>query len=254
MQNYELLKTDPTIHNAYLTKKQNSVLFSEILKHTFSGKKEPISFISLNITTGSPETSSKVLSDYIEFTLNQSKIEFVELYRRTIKDILEVNDYRAENLRTEFQEKLLIKSQEVEEALLISTGTKQDSHIAKEVKTMFTGNVPLFLTGKESLRLKLKLLKEKLALSNDKRADSYISGMASISSANNTLNLALSKKIGIKTAIIDAAPNTPTTHSKPKRALIIALSVITGCFIGLLSGLIKSSYKRYRINKHQTTS
>ena len=136
----------------------------------------------------------------------------------------------------------------VAEALSIAkaVGIKQSVHQKAEIIAN-DGKLPRYMFGEKALAAEKNALdqREKLAKSLPFGEDHFIEGLPEKSFEIKKLKELKIDFEQVKLAKVDEFASLPRKPIKPKKMLILALSLVAGGFLGLMMALLVAAYKRY---------
>jgi chain length determinant protein (polysaccharide antigen chain regulator) len=135
------------------------------------------------------------------------------------------------------------------EANQIATAVGQlNSVFSKNEVLADVKDMPLYLYGTKALKAESKALenREKTAKNLPYGEEHFIEGLPEILFKINQLkNIEIDfSKVSI--AQVDEKATVPSRPIKPRKSLILALGLIAGGFLGLITALLVGAYKRYQ--------
>lgn len=106
-------------------------------------------------------------------------------------------------------------------------------------------NVPLYMRGTKSLLAELDMLKHR------KQETAFISGLPELMVHKKQLRKLALNTDGFRLMRVDEAALAPLHPFKPKRRLIILVTLLVGLLLGCFSAFITEAYTRHRLGKMQ---
>lgn len=219
-------------------------------------KKDAESFVSVSFELKDPEFAADFLNGYVEFALNQRLTE--------IKDTLNIKrdarikklDYDSSLMREKYYTQKIRRSLQLNEALGIAKAVGQLEPVYSKSDILGSFKPPLYMYGAKALEAEESALasRDKLAKDHPLGEEHFIAGLPEILFEMEELkNLEIDyEKVAV--ASIDERALVPESPFKPKKALILALAIVAGGFLGLMVALVVASYKRYLENKAKKTA
>jgi chain length determinant protein (polysaccharide antigen chain regulator) len=240
-------------HNLYseqLTLSQNFEVFNELFSIKLSNdKKDAESFVEVKFELGDAEYATELLNAYIAYSLDTRRADIAQsFYSKKNMRIREL-EYQASEIRNRYYSNKDRRSLQLTEALMIAqkTGQKTAIHLQNKMIGSSSG-LPLYMFGSNALSA------EKSAMDN--RAETtknlplgeehFIAGLPEkmfLINKLKQLNIDFEK---VSIAKIDEFASLPRNPIKPRKLLIVALSIVLGGFVGLMTALLVAGYKRYR--------
>lgn len=247
-QNIQLIKDNELFDDSF-TFSQNFIQFDERFKIKLSNdKKDAEKFIELKFELGNAELAAKLLNDYVRFSLNSRLMDVKATLEHKLSQAIRKLEYDASLIRDKYYTDKAREGLEVSEALAIakSAGISESIH-QKSGVIADSDALPRYMFGAKALAA------EKIALDNRTKLaknlpfgeDHFIEGLP-----EKSFKIAKLKELKIdfdkvKLAKVDELASLPRKPIKPKKALIVALSIVAGLFLGLMTALLVAAYKRY---------
>lgn len=247
-QNIKLIK-DNGLYNESLTFSQNFSQFDERFKVKLSNvKKDAEKFIELKFELGDAELSTQLLNEYVAFSLNSRLIDVRATLEHKLSQAIRKLEYDASLIRDKYYTDKAREKLVVAEALSIAkaVGIKQSVHQKAEIIAN-DGKLPRYMFGEKALAAEKNALdqREKLAKSLPFGEDHFIEGLPEKSFEIKKLKELKIDFEQVKLAKVDEFASLPRKPIKPKKMLILALSLVAGGFLGLMMALLVAAYKRY---------
>lgn len=247
-QNIQLIKDNELFDDSF-TFSQNFIQFDQRFKIKLSNdKKDAEKFIELKFELGNAELAAKLLNDYVRFSLNSRLMDVKATLEHKLSQAIRKLEYDASLIRDKYYTDKAREGLEVSEALAIakSAGISESIH-QKSGVIADSDALPRYMFGAKALAA------EKIALDNRTKLaknlpfgeDHFIEGLP-----EKSFKIAKLKELKIdfdkvKLAKVDELASLPRKPIKPKKALIVALSIVAGLFLGLMTALLVAAYKRY---------
>ncbi len=203
--------------------------------------KKPYQQITLSLQTDSPELSSRWLNEYIQFSQERFISELTDNIRSQISAAKNNLLLKIQSKKANYRSNLSEEIKNLEEALAIAE--EIGLHNRLKTETIFYKPEVLdqmrsvYRLGTKSLKAELNALKARV-----KDTDST----PGLSAEKLKLELLSSIKLNtesISPMTLDLAAEPDSKPVKPKRLLIIALSVLLGGMVGVIIILVKSAIR-----------
>jgi chain length determinant protein (polysaccharide antigen chain regulator) len=247
-QNIKAIKEN-RLYDEGLTFSQNFSSFSTLFKVQLSNdKKDAEKFIELRFELGNAELATQLLNDYVAFSLNSRLVDVKATFEHKLSQAIRKLEYDASLIRDKYYTDKARKGLEVSEALAIakSAGISQSVH-QKSGVIANTNTLPRYMFGSNALAAEKVALdsRAKLAKSLPFGEDHFIAGLPEKSFEIKKLKELKIDFEKVKLAKVDELASLPRSPIKPKKKLIVALSIVVGLFLGLMTALLVAAYKRY---------
>lgn len=237
-----LSKTDilEYIHTESMTQPEARKAFDKSLSIRIP-KKKPYSQITLSLETNSPELSTRGLNNYIQY----AQARFIEELAKDINSQVDATKHKIQlNIQSKnanYLSDLNEEIQNLEEALVVA----QEIGLQNPLNTEITFDRPLVLDqlrgmyylGSKSIKAELNALK--LRAKNSGKAP----GLSTEKFKLELLSSITLDTNSISPITIDLAAEPNLTPIKPKKLLIISLSVLLGGFLGIMAALAKRTLR-----------
>ena len=247
-QNIKLIKEN-ALYNDGLTFSQNFIQFDERFKVKLSNdKKDAETFIELKFELGNADLATQLLNEYVVFSLNSRLADVKETFEHKLSQAIRKLEYDASLIRDKYYTDKARTGLEVSEALSIArvAGITQSVH-QKSGVIGNAGALPRYMFGSSALAAEKVALdnRAKLAKNLPFGEDHFIAGLPEKSFEIKKLKELKIDFEKVKLAKVDELASLPRSPIKPKKKLIVALSIVAGLFIGLMTALLVAAYKRY---------
>jgi len=252
-QNIKLIK-DNDLYNDDLTLSQNFSQFDEIFKVKLSNdKKDAEKFIELKLELGNAELATQLLNAYVAFALNSRLVDVESTFKHKLSQEIRKLEYDASLIRDKYYTDKARERLVVAEALSIarSVGLKNPVHQKSNMIANNSG-LPRYMYGEKALSAEKNALdkRDKLAKNLPFGEDHFIKGLPEKSFEIKKLKELKIDFEQVKLAKVDELASLPRKPIKPKKALIMALSLVAGLLLGLMTALLVAAYKRY-LKEHE---
>ncbi|MEY8206169.1 MAG: Wzz/FepE/Etk N-terminal domain-containing protein [Bermanella sp.] len=246
-QNLVKIKATGGLYNSELTEAQNFTDFGDRLNITLSGNKDAETFIKLKFELHEAQAAANFLNDYVEFSLQRRLSEI----RQTLesKRLVRLNklEYDASLIRDKYYSQKIQRKLQLNEAHLIAKSVGQLEPIYSKSDILGSFTPPLYMYGAKALAAEERALsgREAMTAGLPHGEEHFITGLSSILfeiRQLKSLNVDYSK---IKIVQLDEPASVPVNPAKPKKLLVMVLSVVAGGFLGLMMALMAAAYKRH---------
>jgi chain length determinant protein (polysaccharide antigen chain regulator) len=238
------------LYNEKLTEAQNFNSFNELFSVSLSNpKKDAEQFVELKLDFNHAENATKLMNDYLTFTLNAKLNSLETTLANKLAARIESLEYDASLIREKYRTGKTYRKLLLDEASGIAQKIGQSESVySKNGILADTADLPLYLYGSKALIAESNALsnREKLSKNLPFGEEHFINGLPEILFEIQQLkNLKIDfSKVSI--AKIDEFATVPVKPIKPRKALILALGLIAGGFLGLMTALIVGAYKRHK--------
>lgn len=237
------------LYNEALTESQNFNEFNEWFAVTLSSKKDVEQFVELKLDLNNPELAAKLMNDYVAFALDSKLNNFKETLTNKLAVRIEALEYDARLIREKYHTGKAYRKLELEEASQIAKQVGQaDSVYSKNNMLSDATDLPLYLYGSKALIAESNALdnREKLTKGLPYGEEHFIAGLPEILFEIQQLKSLKIDYSKVRIAHIDEHAVVPSRSIKPRKTLIVALGLIAGGFLGLMTALIVAAYKRHK--------
>lgn len=238
------------LYDDKLTEAQNFNKFNELFSVSLSNpKKDAEQFIELKLDFNHAENAAKLMNDYLIFTLNAKLTSLETTLANKLAARIESLEYDASLIREKYRTGKTYRKLLLDEASGIAQKIGQSESVySKNGILADTADLPLYLYGSKALIAESNALsnREKLSKNLPFGEEHFINGLPEILfeiQQLKNLKIDISK---VKIAKIDEFATVPVKPIKPRKALILALGLIAGGFLGLMTALLVGAYKRHK--------
>lgn len=240
------------LYDEALSDGQNFARLDKLVSTKLSNeKKDAESFVSINFEMKDPEFAADFLNGYVEFALTQRLEEIKDTL--TIKREARLNklSYDAGLIREQYYTQKIRRSLELSEALRIAKAVGQAEPVYSKSDILGSFKPPLYMYGAKALEAEESALnsRDKIAKNYPLGEEHFIQGLPEILFEMQQLKSLEIDYSKVSVASIDERALVPERPIKPKKALILALAIVAGGFMGLMVALVVASYRRYLENK-----
>lgn len=178
------------------------------------------------------------LNNYVAYVQQQTKQQLITAVKKSMALVVDSSNKQITVMRSSYQQKLQDQILKLEEALSIAQQLGYEkpvqSGLAEKLPTNKLDESLLYMRGTKVLRAELAVLK------NRKNTDAYINGIRPLQEKIQYLqSLNFENQLNNFIAI-DQNASVSSKPIKPKKLLVLMLSLILGMMIGILWALIKS--------------
>ncbi len=236
------------LYSPLLSEAQNFSNFDKLLTINLSNdKKDNETFIAINFQWRDAQQAAELLNDYVAFTLKGRISEIKQTLES--KRLVRLNklEYDASIIRDKYYSKKTQRKLQLDEALVIAKNVGQVESIYSKSDILGSFKHPLYMYGAKALAAEENALnqRESLAKGFPHGEEHFIAGLSSILFEITQLrNLKIDySKVNI--VQLDELAQVPLSPVKPRKLLVLVLSVVAGGFLGVMLALIMSAYKRH---------
>ena len=199
-------------------------------------KEYPGPHILVEYDSGNKDKSNEVLTQYLAFAGNGFVQDLIKLHKQKVEQKIDLLEFKIKASRA--QEKIRREDNIVrlENDLDIATklDIKENRMMTLHDKSSLTVvasniNIPRYMHGTKVLLAELDVLK------NRGSDDAFIKGLRDWQQEADRLKLIKYLPEQFQPFILDGAINEPKSPIKPKKRLILALSVVLGLFLGIFA-------------------
>jgi chain length determinant protein (polysaccharide antigen chain regulator) len=247
-QNLLKLKALDGLYNPLLTESQNFTRFDDLLSVQLSNdKKDDEKYIELKFQWADAEVAADLLNAYVGFALQGRLIEVEQTIES--KRFVRINklEYDASLIRDKYYSQKLQRKLKLDEALGIAKSVGQLEPIYSKSDILGSFKPPLYMYGAKALAAEEIALnqRESLAKNLPHGEEHFIEGLSSILFEIKQLKDLRVDYSKVEIAQLDEPALVPIRPIKPRKLLVVALSVVAGGFLGIMLALIMAAYKRH---------
>jgi chain length determinant protein (polysaccharide antigen chain regulator) len=238
------------LYNENLSLAQNFNGFDKLFSITLSNpKKDAEQFIEVKLDLTDAGLATDFLNQYVEFALASRLQQIKHTLSNKLAAQADKLEYDASLIREKYYTGKIYRKLVLAEANQIATAVGQlNSVFSKNEVLADVKDMPLYLYGTKALKAESKALenREKTAKNLPYGEEHFIEGLPEILFKINQLkNIEIDfSKVSI--AQVDEKATVPSRPIKPRKSLILALGLIAGGFLGLITALLVGAYKRYQ--------
>ncbi len=235
------------MYNSELTESQNFSNFDRLLSIKLSGAKDAEKFIELNFELADARVAADLLNGYVDFALQSRLLEIQQTLES--KRLVRLNklEYDASLIRDKYFSQKIQRKLQLNEAKSIAESVGQVDPIYTKSDILGSFKPPLYMYGSKALSAEERALslRELLAKELPHGEEHFIAGLPpKLFEIEQLKNLVIDYQ-KVKIAQIDEPALVPISPSKPKKLLVLTLSVVAGLFLGLMMALLVAAYKRH---------
>jgi len=247
-QNLVTIKAVKGLYNPILTESQNFTRFDRLLAIKLSNdKKDAEKFIELSFELNDAQSATDLLNGYVHFAL-QARLSEVKQTLESKRSVrLNKLEYDASLIRDEYYSKKIQRKLQLDEALQIANSVGQADPIFSKSDILGSFKPPLYMYGSKALAAEERALSQRQALAKGlpHGEEHFIGGLPSILFEIQQLRSLKVDYSKIKIALVDGPALVPVKPAKPKKLLVLVLSMVAGGFLGLMMALLAAAYKRH---------
>lgn len=237
-----------------LTFSQNFSSFDALFKVTLSNdKKDAEKFIELKFELGDAQLATEILNDYVAFSLNSRLVDVKSTFEHKLSQAIRKLEYDASLIRDKYYTDKAREGLEVSEALAIAKAAGISQSVYQKSGVISSNEaLPRYMYGAKALAAEKVALNNRVQLSKGLPfgEDHFIAGLPEKSFEIKKLKELKIDFDKVKLAKVDELASLPRNPIKPKKKLIVALSLVAGLFLGLMTALLVAAYKRY-LKEHE---
>ena len=193
------------------------------------------------LTLDSPTSASSVLSDYVQFVDEKIVKKREENLKLAITRAIQTNEFEIERAKRSYLRRLEEDLALFEEALRIAQSAdikdNQSGLFVDKNDNRLTEASGLYLRGERLLRAEIQALKARISSS------ALIPQVRNLQAENELL---MGIVIDTKTAssfLLEKPATPPTGRDSPKTKLVLALALVLGGMLGVLTALIRTAIR-----------
>ena len=244
----EDIKAVKGAYNEKITPDQNFINFSKTFTVSASGKKDSQSFVKVSLESADAEFASNLLNDFVEYALSRRLNDSFEAMEAKVDGRIESLTYQADIIREGYYSDKSRRILELKEAYKIAAAVGQDNPVYRNMDLVGGQLPPLYMLGSKAIKSEIQTLegRSELAKKLPLGEDQFIKGLHKILLEIETLEKLDINLDKVKLARVDELAVVPAGPIKPRKLLILALSIVAGLFIGLFIALIVAAYKKHK--------
>lgn len=230
---------------------KNNLAAFETFQNTLTIKKSNIKknnhdFIEIKIQAHNAKTAKELLANYISTANNLALKNSAEEYQAKIRGKIAKTEFEINEKLDIAKKSTTAQILRLEEAaktarlLNIESGSSNGSYNYNITSELTIHSLPLYTLGYKALEARIELLKMREDMSP------FVPELSELQAKLNSLKKIKIQNKEINLYTYEKTPFTPHKPIKPRKALIIATSIILGAVIGCFIALI-----RYFTNKKQ---
>ncbi|GAA0691901.1 LPS O-antigen chain length determinant protein WzzB [Marinobacterium maritimum] len=216
--------------------------FKDALNITLPSKNSPV-LSTVGFQLNDPELAAKWTNEYIALAAQQTRAQLATDFQSEIRANLNDLELQINNRRALFKSQLNAEIHKLEEALQVARAIgltdplKTDVIIDDSGRTMVDEVRKLYRLGSKALEAEIK------AVSARRDNEIFIPGLLQLEQQKSLLESVRIDSQKIQPATIDLEAQAPDAPIKPKKALILALSVVLGGMLGVMIALVRSAIR-----------
>jgi len=219
-------------------------------------KKDDEVYISISFEGKDPEFTAEFVNGYVAYALNRRLLEIQDTLNIKREARIKKLDYDSSLMREKYYTQKIRRSLQLNEALGIANAVGQLDPVYSKSDILGSFKPPLYMYGAKALKAEEDALngRSDLAKNHPLGEEHFIAGLPEILFEMEELKNLEVDYSKVALATVDEPALVPEAPIKPKKALILALAIVAGGFLGLMVALVVSSYKRYLENKAKKTA
>ena len=196
---------------------------------------------AIALTLDSPASASSVLSDYVQFADEKIVKKREENLKLAITRAIQTNEFEIERSKRSYVRRLEEDLALLEEALRIaqSAGIKdnQSGLFVDRNDNRLTEASGLYLRGERLLRAEMQALKARISSS------ALIPEVRNLQAENELLKGIVIDTNSASSFLLEKPATPPTGRDSPKTKLVLALALVLGGMLGVLTALIRTAIR-----------
>jgi len=196
---------------------------------------------AIALTLDSPGRASSVLSDYVQFADEKIVKKREENLKLAITRAIQTNEFEIERSKRSYVRRLEEDLALLEEALRIaqSAGIKdnQSGLFVDRNGNRLTEASGLYLRGERLLRAEMQALKARISSS------AVIPEVRNLQAENELLKGIVIDTNSASSFLLEKPATPPTGRDSPKTKLVLALALVLGGMLGVLTALIRAAIR-----------
>lgn len=214
--------------------------WENFLENLTINSSNPLQNINVSLETTSAQYSKKWLNSYIAQVILLTKEQLFSDIREAISSKRERIDIKISSRLNLYSSNLEKEIVELNEALVIANALNLISPLNKDIVETENSNLMidkvrrLYKLGSKVLKVEIETLKNR----NDNSL--FIPGLSRLLQQQNVLSSLTINKVKIQPVQIDLEALVSDNPIKPKKIIILAVSIILGLLFGIISALVHS--------------
>jgi len=196
---------------------------------------------AIALSLDSPTSASSVLSDYVQFADEKIVKKREENLKLAITRAIQTNEFEIERSKRSYVRRLEEDLALLEEALRIaqSAGIKdnQSGLFVDRNDNRLTEASGLYLRGERLLRAEMQALKARISSS------ALIPEVRNLQAENELLKGIVIDTNSASSFLLEKPATPPTGRDSPKTKLVLALALVLGGMLGVLTALIRTAIR-----------
>ena len=216
--------------------------FNDALSITLPSKNNPVA-ANVGFQLNEPEMAADWTNRYIALAIDLTRQQLSTDIQAEVQSLLNDVELQIDNRRTLFEAQLDAELSKLNEALQVATEIgltsplKTDSIIDDNGRTMVDEVRKLYRLGSQALKAEIT------AVTARRNNEVFIPGLLQLEQKKNLLESIKIDSNKIKPVTIDLEAQITDSPIKPKKALILALSIVLGGMLGVMIALVRSAIR-----------
>lgn len=236
-ENSELLSL---IMDKNLTSEQNFLKFYERFTFRDPGVKETDVYLRIGFQLADAKLAAQVLNEYVEFAIHKFERDKKAAVTMVIEGQISQWKFEAEQLRFRYFSEKRRRELEVQEAYDVAVSINQQQPIYSADRVAVGIEPPLYMMGSKALKAELQQLQSR----SQKNEDNYIEGLPELLWKIAEAEKAIIQWDKVKYIEVDQQAIVPNAPIKPRKLLVVAIGMVLGGMVGVVTALIVAAARR----------
>ncbi len=205
--------------------------------------------VSVSFKMEDPELAAEFANRYVALAAQLTRTQLANDLRAEIKSVISAQELQIKNRKSLYISQLDIELSKLSEALHIAeqigldTPLKTDTIIDDTSRMMVDEVRKLYRLGSRALEAEIQ------AINQRRESETFIPGLMQLQQQLGLLSSMSVNEDKIVPATVDLPAEVPEKPIKPKKALILALSVVLGGMLGVMIALVRSAIRNRKAQK-----
>lgn len=243
------IKSIEGVYNPQLSQAQNFSRFDALFSSKVSSEKKDVeTYVQISFELSDPQKAAELLNAYVDFALNSKLGDIKDTLENKVAAHIGKLEYDASQLREKYKGEQTRRALMVNEAYEIAKAVGQVDPVFSKSEIVGTYEPPLYMFGTKALKAEEKAIKsrEDLAKALPYGEDHFIDQLPELLFKIEQLQALEIDYSKVNLAVVDEKAIIPISPIKPKKLLVIALSVVAGVFAGLMLALLMAAFHRHK--------
>ncbi len=237
------------VYDSQLSQAQNFSRFDRLFSSKVSSEKKDVeTYVQISFELSDPKKVAELLNAYVDFALNSKLGDVKDTLESKVAAQVGKLEFDASQLREKYKGEQTRRALMVNEAYEIAKAVGQVDPVFSKSEIVGTYEPPLYMFGTKALKAEDKAIKnrEDLAKALPYGEDHFIDKLPDLLFKIEQLQALEIDYSKVNLAVVDEKAIIPISPIKPKKLLVIALSVVAGVFAGLMLALLMAAFHRHK--------